>query len=904
MKRILSYITLLIMMATSVVTGQWNEWSRRPDWSHLMRHLVPQDNLALFVNPGAQMIDGAKGNSQYPALKTSEEIVQNADFHDFTIDYPSVGEPDPFYESDFKDGTDGWNAVRGTENAPETEPTTGETNTLKYYASTEDGAHYIVQNLLTTNNQYYKVTGKVYIPSTNTNLKSVIIGSEKLVEGCIFIDTQDTWVDFEVEINHNQSTNPYMRIYGATASHDITFTGAGSSSDDIFYVKDIKVQKVGLIAWWQFDSYYHAQEGTGKTILQDLSGNGYDLTASGGFDYTNQLTGDDPIYKNGNALEFDGVDDYLLLSKTYTNVYSPQDHSMTYLFYFNSGVLGYDKNVFSALGSPGYAGLYIKSDGTLHFNLKDDDSNGKYVSICSVNENKDYLVICSYDENNNKLDIYVNGNLKQSISTSYTTFTFDSKFDIGKSAFYANGYFDCFLYNAALFNRALSATEVKALYGKPKYWTWNETGTITNNNFKAELSGGAELSQDITTDDETLYKEQKISTTANNVDYFGNTTSHTITIGDGTWTYAGVKDVTNVDAVGSNFVEDFSKGGAKEINNPVLNATNWVDNNGDGVPDYWSTGNSPVLSVVTGNGFSGNAQRIENSASGQGYLYQNNVINVTNIGEIYKIRVRYRSNVTLKIGFFTKLYPHSNTGNAVEYVGYEIASSTGQKTLYVMPNTSVEGDWVEIDEIEVYKVSNGNHGLAQGGLEANQPVFPYAWEFDGVDDYVDFGDVFNIKDHSAIIPFWFKTSSTKTYLPLFGKSESATSNGFTFYLSAGYFRLNVGDGTNSTSHYFDSIDHRDGEWYFGTLIYDSQNTKWLVYLDAEFVGDWVSPYTYFENTDHFRVGKFWGDLYEGQLSLLPYYLFDGQDGRASVMPSNYYQRYIQKIYNNTRRYFQ
>ena len=41
-----------------------------------------------------------------------------------------------------------------------------------------------------------------------------------------------------------------------------------------------------------------------------------------------------------------------------------------------------------------------------------------------------------------------------------------------------------------------------------------------------------------------------------------------------------------------------------------VGTTDWIDNNIPGVGDNWSVNGSPTLSIVTGNGFVGNAQRI------------------------------------------------------------------------------------------------------------------------------------------------------------------------------------------------------------------------------------------------------------------------------------------------------
>jgi len=64
--------------------------------------------------------------------------------------------------------------------------------------------------------------------------------------------------------------------------------------------------------YWIFDDYYHDNASNGDTLQNDLSGNDNDLTPTEfSTDFASELTGSNPAYENGNALVFDGVDQFL-----------------------------------------------------------------------------------------------------------------------------------------------------------------------------------------------------------------------------------------------------------------------------------------------------------------------------------------------------------------------------------------------------------------------------------------------------------------------------------------------------------------------------------------------------------------------------------------------------------------
>ena len=144
------------------------------------------------------------------------------------------------YISDFSSGIDNWNSAGTNLNAPYTEPNTGVGNCMKVVATNTTGIHRVEKrNILTEAGKTYKVTGQVYLPSGNTNVNKVKIYTGYSNEGYVDITTTDQWVYFIVYITI--TAYRYLDFY-AYKDNNESFTGAGSSSDDMFYIKNIKVK--------------------------------------------------------------------------------------------------------------------------------------------------------------------------------------------------------------------------------------------------------------------------------------------------------------------------------------------------------------------------------------------------------------------------------------------------------------------------------------------------------------------------------------------------------------------------------------------------------------------------------------------------------------------------------------
>lgn len=172
-------------------------------------------------------------------------------------------------------------------------------------------------------------------------------------------------------------------------------------------------------------------------------------------------------------------------------------------------------------------------------------------------------------------------------------------------------------------------------------------------------------------------------------------------------------------------------------NSGVAGMTDWVDSNSDGLADGWATSLNPICSIVTGNGFIGNAQRIiENDATFNGRIYINNLSLVN--GKTYNISGKYRTSSNFRLNKsngVTFASFSTNVGNALPF-SYVFTSDYSGVLYFTVAAT--DGNWLEIDEIsikEVFesdtvnfnKILNGGFGLATDFVDSNSDGLADNW---------------------------------------------------------------------------------------------------------------------------------------------------------------------------------
>jgi len=182
---------------------------------------------------------------------------------------------------------------------------------------------------------------------------------------------------------------------------------------------------------------------TGNTWT-DLSGNGN----------TGTLTATSIGYNsaNGGSLTFDGTDDYV--QKTSATANMSAGVTMEVIFK-STDMTSRAQGLMSWNSAPPYINLWCQGDGKLRF-----ECFGAYSTAATFSNNTWYHLVGTYK--NNDLNLYVNGsnvifNIPQggTLSSSYT-----GNIIIGEFAGYLSGN----IAKAAIYNRALSATEIQQNY--------------------------------------------------------------------------------------------------------------------------------------------------------------------------------------------------------------------------------------------------------------------------------------------------------------------------------------------------------------------------------------------------------------------------------------------------------
>jgi hypothetical protein len=160
-----------------------------------------------------------------------------------------------------------------------------------------------------------------------------------------------------------------------------------------------------------------------------------------------------------------------------------------------------------------------------------------------------------------------------------------------------------------------------------------------------------------------------------------------------------------------------------DLNNRVSNAgrytdSDWVDSNSDGLADGWFDENLGVdtdTSIVTGNGFSGNAQRFEYVGTGvlATRVLSQPLSKTYKAGQTIFVRLKYRSNTGLRVylydpsssisGYLSR--PGANTGDAQEIYGIvTLQDDKSEIWLYLGDdNDHVTGDYMEVDDIWIHE---------------------------------------------------------------------------------------------------------------------------------------------------------------------------------------------------------
>ena len=257
-------------------------------------------------------------------------------------------------------------------------------------------------------------------------------------------------------------TNATLNIIDANATlHDgnysvIVSNDFGSMETEINeFVVENDINKIsGLVGWWKFDE-------TNGTVAYDSSGNGRDGNLTNGPSWT---TG-----KIGGALSFDGTDDHVITHNFFgiagTNPRSISAWIKTTSL--NAVICSYGNFLQSQKWT-----IRLQNWDGVEGALRTENFNGSIVGSTPVNNGSWFFITSILEPNKSNIsDVlhYINGNLDNASHVGSMTIdtVLSSTFVIGRRLLQSNDsnyYFNGLIDDVRIYDRALSAAEVQALY--------------------------------------------------------------------------------------------------------------------------------------------------------------------------------------------------------------------------------------------------------------------------------------------------------------------------------------------------------------------------------------------------------------------------------------------------------
>lgn len=230
--------------------------------------------------------------------------------------------------------------------------------------------------------------------------------------------------------------------------------------------------QTGLVGYWKLD------ETAGGSTVKDLSGNGNNGTPSGASGTNNKPQPSTSVPANMNtvdlrSLNFDGTDDRVDVGNAAALNITGNAITLSAWIYDDgtSGVNGYIMG--KVTGTHKYAFLVNHANQTIDFSLNTGSvttygAPGGVGGLDSMH-NKWNLVNEVYDGTN--MMIYINGVLVGSTPKTGNIVSNTDGFAIGDRGTVANTPFKGGIDDVRVYNRALSAAEIKALYNEPHTWS-------------------------------------------------------------------------------------------------------------------------------------------------------------------------------------------------------------------------------------------------------------------------------------------------------------------------------------------------------------------------------------------------------------------------------------------------
>ena len=202
-------------------------------------------------------------------------------------------------------------------------------------------------------------------------------------------------------------------------------------------------------------------------------------------------------------------------------------------------------------------------------------------------------------------------------------------------------------------------------------------------------------------------------------------------------------------------------------------------------------------------------------------------------------------------------------------------------------------------------------GVCQDSMQYNANIEPYAFEFDGSGDFIDFGDIADVGTNDFIVFAWVKNIDVASARGILGKFTSGAPN---FYVRSNgpgpgqdgvYFYIY--DGTNT---YYAYAAYSKPGWHMLTFVVDRSRSTITAYdnlneISLTHSGD-LTLIGSVGNNASLRIGSIGtaGQYAYGYIGITGLYLYDGLNGRLSSIPDDYFETVVKYNYENTRVFYE
>ncbi len=604
----------------------------------------------------------------------------------------------------------------------------------------------------------------------------------------------------------------------------------------------------GLVGHWTFDG-------------KDMTSNVADSSGNGNTGYLTGFTSTTTVIgKIGQALDFDGVDDYVQVANSISlnpaNITISVWAKSNTATWNNPGMLVSKRNV--------YILHPISASKKLRFYIYDGGAwqSALYTSTSDITKWHNY--IGTYD--GSSIRIYEDGVEKSSTSYVGSITTSDTGvLAIGRDDGYSTRYLNGSLDDVRIYNRALSADEVTRLYQQGATTYLNKT-LATNPDLNDGLVGHW-------TFDGVLNTQITDQSGNGNTGYFGASSNATNTL----TTIGNIGQAVKMDGVGDNVY--IGSGVLNQIEPNGFSIFMWLKStettNGRYFFERGGSGSFTVQAQSSGNAYC----RIRNTSGtflgtpsalvldGEWHHVGCSFSTTTKAFTMYVDGASTTSKNAVAFDKFTdnanwftiggrkgggfaegtiddfRVYNRSLSADEITRLYQQGATTYINKTIATNPdlNSGLVGHWTFDGADMTLNVAdssgNGNTGYLNGFTSTTTAIgaIGQALDFDGVDDYVNIGDSNSVDVTITTISAWIKTSQTSFpngFAYIVKKDKFTGSGPYTLYTTSNntFFALRSQDGGNPSVSA--GVNPNDGNWHHIVATYDGNTLK--IYYDGDF----------------------------------------------------------------------